>query len=84
MTKQETVKWLIRTLSNVTDKNSKLAWRYAGSLESLMVVDGHFKAGVPFEYNKKPVYCSMWVDERKEYYPELILRMALEHYLKID
>jgi hypothetical protein len=82
MTKQETVKWLIRALSNVTDKNSKLAWRLAGSLESLMLVDGHIGAGVPFEYNKKPVYNSMWVDERKEYYPELILRKSLEFYIK--
>jgi len=83
MTKQEIVKWSIRALNSEVNKNSHNAWRHAGALDAMMVMDGHIKAGAKMTYMKVPSVGN-WDNERNEYYPEAILRMALEHYLKID
>ena len=81
MKKTELVKWLIMALNGVTDKNSRSAWRYAGALEGVMVMDGGIDRNKDLEYGKKDVECSMWKETRDEYYPEVILKRALEYYV---
>ena len=82
MNKIDMIKWLIKKLVE-TDMNSKMAWRYAGALDAIMVLDGRFERGHVFEFKTftKGTGLFAWLNTRTESYPELILRYAIECYI---
>lgn len=75
--------WITNNLKNLVIMNSLTAWRYAGALESYLLVKGGLKIGEPFKFKSGGKKYLMFFDMRWiETYPQFILRKAEEYLSK--